>query len=288
MSSHELRKGVKLDKQNFPNFGKVHEFEQHWWTYDTPEDELKIQEDLKYASPRALKKKRSETLRYYSTDTRAQYRTNMKDRPEQMEDFGWVKPENQFVYNFNHYGYRDEEFTDYDDCWIAAGECFTLGTGLPEELVWVSKLQEKLGTKIWNLGQCTTGFDTSVRVIMAWIDTLKPSKVLVVEPPPCAREIYENGIPSFLGFWNDYEWQRALADDKHELHMARRKNFWALQGICHQRGIELHIISTEERHQIAVDSWGEVNTGEYAVARDLMHPGWHFQEQMFQRWMKEL
>ena len=61
-----------------------------------------------------------------------------------------------------------------------------------------------------------------------------------------------------------------------------------MESFVRSNGAEFHFIQSEERHQIALDSWDEVNTGDFAAGRDLMHPGWHFQQKMFERWFKEL
>mgnify|MGYP001181439535 FL=1 len=270
----------------------VHKYQQDWWTQE--EERLpEVKELIKYAGPKAFFKKHAYSTKFHSIDSKQQWNKNLEEKKEALEKYGWLKPENAITYEFNSKGFRDEEFTDYDDCWVAIGECFTFGTGLHRELTWVHKLEQKMQTKIWNLAQCSTGTDTVFRGLLANLEDLKPSKVLILEPPPIAREVFVDhpehpGMPEWIGSWRQEDWMKSLAENKVERYITRMKNYHAMESFVRSSGAEFHFIQSEERHQIALDSWDEVNTGEFAIARDLMHPGWHFQQKMFERWFKEL
>lgn len=275
------------DKEKKELFKHVHKYMQSWWTQEN-EKIPEVKETIQFASQRALRERIPISSQFFSTDSKEQWEKNLEERRGDLEEYGWLKPENEIVYNFNSNGFRDEEFTDYDDCWIAIGECFTFGTGLHRELTWPHLLEQKMQTKIWNLGQCTTGFDFTFRVILGLVDVLKPSKILVLEPVPITREVYEDSGPVWPGSWSSEYWMKSMSENKVERYVSRIKNYYALENFLQTKGIDFCFVPSEERHQIAMDSWMEVNKGEYAAARDLMHPGWHFHQRIFERWLKEL
>jgi len=261
----------------------VHKYTQTWWTQDD-ERITEVQEIIKYSNERSLKLKTPTSFDWFSTDTKSLYKENVEQCRDAMEDFGWLKPENQFKYDFNQYGFRDEEFTEYPESWVAVGECFTFGTALPRHLTWPHILEEKYGTKVWNLGQCTTGFDSAFRAILAHIDQLKPQKVLLLEPVPITRELYQDMKPTLPGGWSSVHWMKAMSEDKVERYISRIKNFYAVKSLLEDKGIELLFISSEDRHDIGIKSWLDKSSGEFAASRDLMHPGSRFHELIADRW----
>tara|TARA_R110002074_G_scaffold123683_2_gene259541 strand:- start:15935 stop:16810 length:876 start_codon:yes stop_codon:yes gene_type:complete len=278
-----LREGDDIEHHR----NTVHEYAQGWWV-NKDDDIPGVKEAIRYSNKRALKFKEPYVTPWFSTDAEDVWLKNMEEKPEIMADYGWADPDNQIIYNFNSNGFRDEELTDYDDCWLAVGECFTFGSGLHDENIWVRRVEKHFGTKIWNLAHCTTGFDYTFRVILGLLDELKPSKVLVLEPVPITREVYVDGKPEWPGDWSDDHWMRNIAGDKVERYVSRVKNYFALKHFLESRGVELVFVSSDERHNMAMQSWEEKSSGFGAAARDLMHPGNHFHELLLQHWKKKL
>ena len=160
-------------------------------------------------------------------------------------------------------------------------------------MTWPYLLEKEIGTKVWNLGLCTVGLDTTFRTLLSWLPVIKPKMVLLLENSQLGREVWyideeKDEWNTSIGFWSDYDWQRELVESKTERFVSRQKNLLAIQQLCEINDIELRIISARERNEIGLSNWNEHKEEKYALSRDLMHPGLAFHQAIAERWKKEL
>ena len=257
---------------------------------DSAEDVSRIEEKLKYHNKECYERQEPISLSWYSTDDEQTYQNNLTKRPEMLEQYGWK--DYRIDYNLNKWGFRESDFnlSYHHENIIATGECFTFGTGLNEGQIWPTMVEWETGTKVWNLGLPLAPLDVTFRILYSWLPVLKPKQVLLLENSQLAREVWIDETPEPIGFFSpEHEtWKRALAEDKAERYISRQKNLMAINELCAEEGVELLTISASERHDIGMKAWETSEGQEFALCRDLMHPGFHFQRAIADRWLEEL
>tara|TARA_B100000902_G_C27083393_1_gene800058 strand:- start:75 stop:902 length:828 start_codon:yes stop_codon:yes gene_type:complete len=256
---------------------------------DSEEVVNRVENKIKYHNTDAYERNSATQLWWCSTDSEEEYKKNLEERPDMLKQYGWL--DSNINYDLNQYGFREDEFKESPTSWVAAGECFTFGTGLTETMTWPTMLEYKTGKKVWNLGLPLAPLDVTFRVLYAWLPIIRPEKLLLLESSQLAREVWVDEKPEPIGFWltdeND-SWKKSLASDKVERYISRQKNLMAINELCVQLDIELHTISALERHELGVKAWESGEGEPYAVCRDLMHPGFHFQKAITERWLEGL
>jgi hypothetical protein len=140
------------------------------------------------------------TCDFIGGDTDTQYKENLKN--PQYKD---LIPTEYFNYKYNNYGFRCDDFTDYNQHKyriLFLGCSDTEGLGLPLKESWAYKLlhriNEDFNQKIpyWNISMAGSGLDQQVRALYQLNDILKPHIIIALFPDSSRREIY-NGLYYF-------------------------------------------------------------------------------------------
>lgn len=105
------------------------------------------------------------------------------EREEYLRDSGWLVDDHiqPIEYKLNQYGYREQkDMTDLEnlegvgDCILVTGNSAGFATGHNEEQGFCHKLQEITGKPVYNLSINNGGAKSSMRILDAWSDILKP------------------------------------------------------------------------------------------------------------------
>jgi len=220
-------------------------------------------------------------LNWISTDSEEQYQKNQKKSQHLLDLYEW--DDTSVTYELNSHGFRDKEFDcPSEDSIITIGECFTFGTGLPNELTWPSLLQAETNKRIFNLSRPISGLDQAFRILYYWLPVLKSKTVLLFESSGLAREIFLNNETASIGHWSRELWRRDLVVNKNERYISRQKNMLAIKQWCDIHDVDLHIIDTTTRNKIGNFTYDKYKHESKCVGRDLMHPGKHFHAAVMQ------
>lgn len=205
------------------------------------------------------------TVSWSGMDTLERFERHMSEPAsrEKLQSLEFDK--HSIVYRYNQCGFRDEEFCTYDSCIMALGGSMTEGTGVEEQNIWCSVLQNLVGTKVWNMGIGACAMDTCFRILDYYLPILNPCAVVLVEPPPARFELFAHyGSFDVYGphltnnrnesFIKEY----LISDINAELNI--RKNRLAMSKICQDRDIPIYFFMPEDAK---IDG----------RARDLSHPG---------------
>lgn len=259
-------------KNRFTAFMKVWgKYEDNLDTINQVHDRIKYQEVFdKIPYPCVLD--------WYSTDNPEAWEKNQRVAPELLKQYNWT--EDSIKYDLNTYGFRNREFVPNPNSIITIGECFTFGTGLPREMTWPDMLEKETKFEIFNLSRPLSGLDHSFRHLLYWLPVLKSKKVLMLENSGDVREIFEANQSQPIGNWSNEEWKRVLTANKNERYISRKKNLLAIQKWCEMHDVEFHVVECNRRNEIGKEQYEKHKEEPYAVARDLMHPGFHFQRAM--------
>jgi hypothetical protein len=129
-------------------------------------------------------------LQWLPTDTKENFNQLIKN-PEHQEYFaqqGWLEP-GAITYKINSQGFRSDEF-DYDvPCIIALGCSYTVGIGLPHEVLWPTLIGKHLGLQVYNLAWGGYSADSCFRMAEYWVPKLKPTVVFMLTPPLARIEL---------------------------------------------------------------------------------------------------
>lgn len=240
---------------------------------------------------------------WFPTDTMEKWEKNMASPVirESMIHNGWDKIDS-ILYNVNIDGFRDstsDSFLRYqghnDKFGIALGCSCTFGIGLKTEQTWVHKLSQLLGISILNFGIPGGAPDTSFRLASYWIEKLRPSFVIYVEPPPGRFEMIEYhgnctnchlGNPAkydaFFKDWlvNEYNWK-----------LDYKKNQMAMELLCIKYDIKFYHYSVNSdldclgRGRFRINEPYDLRE---RLARDQSHPGPKANELFAQRLAQEI
>lgn len=220
--------------------------------------------------------------KWWPSDTEERFNNNLKKNYDKLKSYGWL--DRKITYNLNEYGFRTEEFTNEVDA-LFLGCSFTFGTGLENELIWVSKVKNELNLSGHNLGVSGGSFDTIFRLTYYWIDKLKPKYIFLLGTGKTRREYFnDKKIIKMLPTGNfsqdsnisrlnwsekiisDVYQNEILSEDSSELNY--QKNLLAIKSLCNMHNCKLIEIDMEKL---------EKNTFEES-ARDLMHYGEDFHD----------
>ena len=134
------------------------------------------------------------TLDWFPSDLKQAYEENIKN-PKYKD----LIPTEYFNYEFNNYGFRCDNFTDYSKHKyriLFLGCSHTEGVGLPVEETWAYKLlqiiNDELGENIpyWTIAMGGTGLDQQNRALYQLNDMLRPNIIIGLFPNASRREIY--------------------------------------------------------------------------------------------------
>ena len=143
-----------------------------------------IQEKLKNA-----------TFNWFPSDTKEMYEKNIKN----LKYKNLIPVDEYFSYDFNNYGFRCENFTDYTQHKyriLFLGCSHTNGIGLPVEQTWAYKLLKKINEELkenipyWTIAIGATGLDQQIRALYQLNDMLRPNIIIALFPDVSRREIY--------------------------------------------------------------------------------------------------
>jgi len=235
-------------------------------------------------------------LEWLPTDTKENFARLMQD-PEHQKYFaklGWDQP-GAITYKINSEGFRGEEFDYENPSMISLGCSFTIGIGLPVDVIWPTLVSRATGLKLANLAWGGNSTDTCFRLAEYWIPRLRPSLVAVLAPPanrieimlsdnqyrlpvdvimPETKSALFSSNDMFLKHWH-------LNDENSRLNQL--KNCLAIQQLCAIHNIPCLIEKANEHMH-----WSREEIG---YARDYMHGGpiIHKQiaEKMLNDWRKK-
>jgi hypothetical protein len=214
------------------------------------------------------KKYAGQTLDWLPMDTEDLYKSNLKNRYNELESSGWIN--NPFTYKFNSDGFRCNEFTQ-DPSILFLGCSFTLGVGVPVEQIWPELVSQQLSMQCANLGLGGSSADTAFRLCQGWIDKIRPKIIVFALPNNTRIELIVNGQARFLSpTWASHDhYSSYLKDwvtDDDNANLNQLKNKLAIQMLCQDRGIKY----------IEIDPYDISKTEKitpWTLARDLAHPG---------------
>jgi hypothetical protein len=216
-------------------------------------------------------------LQWLPTDTEEHFNQLIKN-PEHREYFaqqGWLEP-SAITYKINSEGFRSDEFELDTPCMIALGCSYTVGIGLPYEVLWPTLVGKQLGLKVYNLAWGGSSADTCFRMAEYWVPRLKPTIVCMLTPPLARVEIIANAgttppVEVFLpasesGLFNkdDIFLKHWFLNDENA-RINNIKNRLAVAELCRQNSAWFHSVESNEEMSQGRDIVG--------YARDYMHAG---------------
>jgi hypothetical protein len=208
---------------------------------------------------------RNKILYWNGSDTRESWITysNNADNLNFYEKNNWLD-EFAIEYRFNSYGFRCEEFDDRAS-YMALGCSFTQGIGLAVEDVWVSHLNNLIGTNVWNLGVCSLSLDGCFRLLEYYLNKLNIIGVFLLHPPKHRFEIFEDTIvQSFIPTDSTNNlYSKLWLSNENNSKINVRKNLLAMTKLCDDKAINLYIRDSDDIYQ----------GPDCKKARDLLHPG---------------
>ena len=213
-----------------------------------------------------------QTLDWLPTDTKENYDKLIKE-PEYWDYFckqGWDQP-GAINYKINSHGFRCDEFDTKQPGLIALGCSYTVGIGLPIEMIWPTIVGKELGLTVWNLAWAGTSADTCFMQAQYWIPKLSPKLVVMAAPPKHRFDLitedpqlpHQTYMPGMQDINDKFIQQWFVNDRNADLNNLRNK--LAVEGMCTEFGIQC---LTYDAHEYFARSREEV---EYA--RDRMHAG---------------
>lgn len=223
------------------------------------------------------------TLKWCPSDSEAEWNKNIKipSSKNLLETLGWT--ENSIEYTFNSSGFRADEFDDTGEGIVFLGCSYTLGTGMDLHRTWSYRIASHFGLKYWNLGQGGGANDTCYRLGSYWIPKLKPKMVCMLAPSRFRMEIaqptmFEVFLPNVKQSTKYDFYQNWLSTDINT-NLNIRKNIDGLHLLCSQLDIPFYSILSDE----AATSCRVSATD---MARDLMHPGSLWNENVANKFME--
>jgi hypothetical protein len=217
------------------------------------------------------------TLEWLPTDTEESFKKLIQD-PKHREYFakqGWLEP-GVISYRINSEGFRCNEFDSSKPCMIALGCSFTIGIGLPVDVIWPELVGKELGLEVYNLAWGGNAIDTCFRLARYWIPKLKPTVVALLAPPRSRVEIAT--VPGIA--------------PPVEVFMPMSQSILAresAQYLKHWFGNEQNHFINQEKNMLAIESIAAKNSAKFAAikvdteagcchdhvgyARDYLHSG---------------
>lgn len=236
------------------------------------------------------------TQEWLPTDTKENFDRLMQDPAHQkyFSELGWDKP-GAINYDINSEGFRCDEFDYTTPCMISLGCSYTIGIGLPVDLIWPSLVGAATGLKVANLAWGGNGTDTCFRLAEYWIPKLQPKLVTMLAPPETRFEIlldtnvHHLPVDVIMPETNSAIFSSSDTFIKHWLlndensRLNQLKNCLAVKQLCAEHDIPC-LIERAQDHM----SWSREEIG---YARDFMHGGpvihKRIAEKMLNDWRKK-
>lgn len=219
---------------------------------------------------------RCKSFDFMPSDSREIFEMNLQV-PEYREYFrqqGWIEA-GAITYEINSEGFRGREFDTNADNLVALGCSYTMGIGLPWHCLWPTLVGQRLGLSVCNLSWGGISADTCYRLAEYWVPALRPRLVVMLTPPLNRFELHttsdsipvENFMPNCESVnWDDVKpFLRHYWTANQNSDINRRKNQWALRGLCHDLGIPCLIYNCE--------TWMGRRREDVGYARDRLHGG---------------
>ena len=223
-----------------------------------------------------------QTLDWMPTDTPERFAELMQD-PEHrryFEELGWHEP-GAITYEFNSHGFRCDEFTD-EPCLIALGCSYTMGIGLPRQVLWPELVAQDLGLRVANLAWGGYSADSCFRLAEYWVPRLKPELVVLMAPNMARFELlldHEQLLPhqhrnqlfevimpaSESNLFADHSFLRHWWGNPENHRLNNLRNCMALQRLCDELDVPC-VIDNADHHMW----WSREELG---YARDFLHGG---------------
>ena len=199
-----------------------------------------------------------------------QQHCNDPEKHQLLDRTGWL--DQKITYQFNRQGFRSAEFDASSDYFISVGCSFTFGTAIQTQQRYTDIVADQLDLTCYNLGIQGGSDDTSVRLLLTWLDQLNPKFVIYQNTFPQRFEVVHNstaiiyGINTALGSWvakDDGTLYKQLLTTPFNEQIRACKNQLAVRELCRNKDIKLIEISY-------IDFFKNHNS---TSARDLHHPG---------------
>lgn len=225
-------------------------------------DNIKLQYQTGFAN---------QTFEWLGEDTLENFEKHARDphTRKQLELAGWF--DKKITYQFNSHGFRSPEFDTAGDYFISVGCSFTFGTAIQSEQRYADIVAKQTGLTSYNLGIQGGCDDTSFRLLLTWLNKLKPKFVVYQSTFPQRFEVIDDqwsiiyGINAALGGSVPQDhglmYKQILATESNE-QIRARKNQLAVQQLCQEHNvklIEISYIDFLKTHDIS--------------SRELHHPG---------------
>lgn len=227
---------VKLTRQQPPDINSVKDCVFDWWPSDSEESYHRLMNDPAW--------------RTY------------------IEQQGWHLP-GAITYKFNSLGYRGSEPQWDRPLLMTFGCSFTMGIGLPQDLVWPWIVGKHLDLEVVNFSLGGMPADWCFRMAEYWVQYHRPVLAVMLAPPHERIELivndkgtgytYSSQNPvndKFLQIWFSYE---------ENIRLNSIKNKLAFKSLCDQEGVQ-------SLYYDAYD-WFAKSREEIGFARDYMHAG---------------
>jgi hypothetical protein len=212
-------------------------------------------------------------LNWYGMDSEEHYQKNLKSNYDKLLKNDWIG--SSFTYKFNSAGFRCNEFTDADSI-MFLGCSVTLGTGLPVESTFPELLSKQLNLQCINLGVSGSSADTGFRLAQIYLKTLKPKIVVTTFLFPERTELltlsgdihfnpksYNKNRKYYIEYYE--KWLECSETAQLQL----TKNTLAIHKMCDDLNIKFINNNNFVLHPSCVGK-----------ARDLMHPGRDYHQQL--------
>lgn len=233
-------------------------------------------------------KLRNATREWFPSDTKERYEEYIKN-PKYKD----LIPTEYFNYEFNNYGFRCDNFTDYTKHKyriLFLGCSHTEGIGLPVEEIWAYKLLQKINDELgenipyWTIAMGGTGLDAQTRALYQLNDMLRPNIIIALFPEASRREIYSgcNYLKYLTEPFKLKKYDDVFFDDRLILYQLG-KNLSFLKLIADKYGTKIIGNSTgscgETYYKEYINQFDfyiyktDFYTNTVDRARDMMHPG---------------
>ena len=211
------------------------------------------------------------TFDWFGEDNAENFRQNCNDpaKRQLLDRAGWL--DQKITYQFNRRGFRSAEFDGSGDYFVAVGCSFTFGTAIQTQQRYTDIVANEIELTPYNLGTQGGSDDTSVRLLLTWLDQLNPKFVIYQNTFPQRFEVLHNstatiyGINAALGgpVAKDHGalYKQLLTTPSNE-QIRACKNQLAVRELCQNKDIKL----------IEISYIDFLKTHD-ASARDLHHPG---------------
>ena len=208
------------------------------------------------------------TLLWCSIDSEQEYNKNLKNtwQRELLFQNGWI--DHKIEYQYNAQGFRSREIDLTRPGFAVFGCSFTQGLGLPIWDLYHERISKDLGIPVDNFGVYGASNGLAFRLAHYWLPIIKPQFVILQTTFKERFEIINQHNVStvmspafpqvatvqevFRDWW--FTDANSIAD--------KQRNELAIQQVCHQSGIPVHVIDVEDFRNPVL-----------GLSRDLTHSG---------------